>query len=83
MIESQTNEVVLKDLTSVGVGVVVDFAYSGSLNLTLDNVEEASAFSILFERVIMQSISNRCLQQRRTCRFMTPSLRVVVFSSWR
>ena len=52
MIESQNNRVVLPDLSSIGVSVVVNFAYTGSLNLTLENVPEVrDPSSSLFSEV--------------------------------
>ena len=43
MKESKDNEVTFITLTAVGLRSVIEFAYTGSLSLTLENVEEVSS----------------------------------------
>ena len=40
MKESKDNEVTLVTLTAIGLHTVVDFAYTGTIHITLDNVQE-------------------------------------------
>jgi len=45
MRESRESSVTLQDLTSFGLQAVIEFMYSGSLKISLDNVEEILAAS--------------------------------------
>ena len=42
MVESKSSHVTLQGLTPVGLQIVVEFAYTGSIDLNLENLEEVS-----------------------------------------
>ena len=49
MKESKDSEVTLVTLTAVGLRAVIEFAYTGSLSLTLDNVEDVRALCMTLD----------------------------------
>ena len=42
MVESKSSHVTLQGLTPIGLRIVVEFAYTGSIDLNLENLEEVN-----------------------------------------